>query len=114
MIQNQIDPYIRVCMKAWLMCESAIHTELKQEKPREELLRACGDCGRSCFTLVSQLASDQPFPPGDRILECLIDCRQCARTCEDWGENEDDFELCKEACLHCADFLKDILPIQAN
>ena len=114
MIQNQIDPYIRVCMKAWLMCESAIHSELKQGYPRENLLKACGDCGRSCFALVSQLASDQPYQGAHQVWDCLLFCRQCARACEEWGSQEEDFELCRDACDKCAEFLKEIAPIHLN
>lgn len=115
MIQNQIDSYIRVCMKAWLLCESAIHNELQQKKPRENLLQACGDCGRSCFTLVSQLVSDQPYQTGDKVWECLLYCRQCAESCDSMGkEEEEDLILCKEACESCVDCLKEIVPFYLN
>ncbi len=114
MIQNQIDPYIRVCMKAWLLCESAIHSELRKKFPRENLLQACGDCGRSCFTLVSQLVSDQPYQVGEKVWECLLYCRQCVEACETFGQEEEDYQLCLEACNSCANYLREIVPFQLN
>lgn len=114
MIQNQIEPYIRVCMKTWLLCESAIHNELRKKFPCENLLQACGDCGRSCFALVSQLASDQPYDTGYKVWDCLLYCRQCAEICEQFGINEEDYQLCKEACETCAGHLKEILPFYLN
>ncbi len=114
MIQNQIDPYIRVCMKAWLLCESAIHSELHKKFPRENLLQACGDCGRSCFTLVSQLVSDQPYQVGEKVWECLLYCRQCADACAAFGQDEEDYLLCQEACNSCANYLREIVPFQLN
>ncbi len=114
MIQNQIDPYIRVCMKAWLLCESAIHNELRKTFPSEVLIQACGDCGRSCFTLVSQLTSEQPNYTITKIWECLMICRQCALTCETYGLQETDYLLCQQACEDCARQLKEIISFNLN
>lgn len=106
MIQQQTDVYIKICMKAWLLCESCIHTEVKNVCPRTELVKDCGDCAKACFAVVSKLVS-QPDDLGDLVFDCILHCRQCAATCQEHALDP-DIELCGDVCAACGDILKDL------
>jgi len=114
-IQQRTEPYIRVCMKTWLLCESAIHTEMKRREPRHGLIQACTECARICFSLVSQLVSDQAADDstGPMAFDCWLSCRQCADACFPYIR-EEDFQLCAEACVDCSEELKDIFRFNLN
>lgn len=113
-IQQTTEPYIRVCMKVWLLCESAIHNELKAKTPRYSLVQFCSDCARSCFSLVSQLVgNNQADHMGPMAFDCWLLCRQCSDACAAHMD-EEDYLLCTEACMGCGEELKKMFHFTFN
>lgn len=43
MIQVKIDPYIRICMKTWLLCEASVYAEVISLAPRSSLIKECSE-----------------------------------------------------------------------
>ena len=113
MIQQQrTDNYIKICMKAWLMCESCVHTENNSRLPRLALLNACAECAKACFAVVSRLVSNAD-DMGDLPLNCLLHCRQCCEECDNYPD-EKDVRACAEICYVCADAVKELAVFSLN
>ena len=112
MIHQKTDTCIRVCMKAWLICESCIHAEVNSVNPRETLIQECTECARSCFAVVSKLVSASE-DAGALVLDCLLHCRQCAAECNKYG-SENDIALCRDVCAICGDIIKNNMTFSAN
>jgi hypothetical protein len=110
--QTPTDTYIKICMKAWLLCESCVHAETSSPNPRFDLVLECTHCAKICFAVVSKLVSNSD-DLGDLVLNCLLHCRQCAETCEQY-KNDNDVQLCGDVCAACADTLKELVPVQLN
>ncbi len=111
MIVQQSDNYIRVCMKAWLLCEACIYTEKDKSSPKEKLLMACHACAESCFSIVSILVSNsralqQP------VFDCFLRCRECYYECA--KHIDDDIEYCGNVCDRCAEALKELMFFYLN
>jgi len=109
--QHQTDTYIKICMKAWLLCESCVHAENTSAHARPDLVDECGQCAKTCFAVVSKLVSDTD-DLGDLALNCILHCRQCADICYRYDEN--DILLCGEVCSTCAEMLKQLVPMSLN
>ncbi len=94
-------------MKAWLLCQSCIHTETINVRPRKALIAKCSVCSSSCFAVVGRLIGN-----ADDIQEyafrCVLDCRECFEECKKYRDIE-DIEYCGEVCLDCADLLKKLV-----
>jgi hypothetical protein len=109
MILQQTDNFIKSCMKAWLLCQSCIHTETLRAKPRQALIAKCRVCSSSCFAVVGRLISN-----ADDIqvyaFRCLLDCRECFDECEKYA-NIEDIEYCGHVCMDCAYILKKLVVV---
>ena len=96
-------------MKAWLLCQSCIHTETVSAKPRSVLISKCRVCSSSCFAVVGRLISN-----ADDIQEyafrCVLDCNECFEECEKYS-NIEDIEYCGQVCLDCAYMLKKLVVV---
>ena len=107
MILQQTDNFIKSCMKAWLLCQSCIHTEIISTRPKRTLIAKCRICSSSCFALVGRLISS-----ADDIQEyafrCVLDCRECFEECEKYAYIE-DIQYCGEVCMDCADTLRTLV-----
>lgn len=112
MIQQHTDSYIKICMKAWLMCESCVHTEHNSPTPREELIEICSETAKACFAIVSRLVSNAD-DMGDLPLNCLLHCRECSEECDKYPE-EQDVQACAEICYVCADAVKELAVFNLN
>jgi hypothetical protein len=107
----QTDTYIKICMKAWLLCESCVHSEKTGDAPRFDLVMECTSCAKNCFAVVSKLVSDAN-EIGDTALNCLLHCRQCAEVCAKYDDS--DVQLCGDVCAACGDMLKHLVPLSLN
>jgi hypothetical protein len=107
MILRQTDSYIKSCMKAWLLCQSCIHTESISARPKPALIFQCRKCSRSCFAIVGRLINyDDDIQ--EYAFRCLIDCRECFEECEKYADIE-DIEYCGLICMDCADMLRTLV-----
>ena len=106
------DQYIKVCMKAWLLCEASAHAEVTGLFPRHTLIKECEDCARACFAVVSGLVSNAMQDLGDLVLKCLLHCRQCANECAKYDDG--DIQFCGIVSSICADTVKEIAVFNLN
>jgi hypothetical protein len=114
MIQVKIDPYVKICMKAWLLCEASVYTEVASPAPRTSLIRECSDCAIACFEIVVRLVSNPDEGLlGNLALIGLLHCRQCASECAKYNTDE-DLKYCGEICSLCGDALMDITEFSLN
>ena len=107
MILQQTDSYIKNCMKAWLLCQSCIHTETISRHPRRKLIEKCKTCSNSCFAVVGRLISNAEDIQ-EYAFRCVIDCQECYDECEKYSSIE-DIEYCGLVCVSCADAVKDLV-----
>lgn len=94
-------------MKTWLLCEAGAHGELKASSPKLVLVKKYNECAKSCFALATALAGNKP-DFGVLVLNCLLNCRQCALECEKYPK-EEDIQFCGIVSHICADSLKDMV-----
>ena len=114
MTQQKTDLFIKVCMKAWLLCESCVHAEEMSEAPRLDLIRECSACARSCFTVVSKLVGQVEITDmGTSVVDCLIHCRQAATQCAHYT-SEEDIRLCGDICDTCGNTMRELAFFSLN
>jgi hypothetical protein len=118
MILEQTDNYIKACMKAWLMCESCIHSENNKVNPRQSLIDKCRTCANSCFTVVCRILNNSEIVQ-ESALVCVLNCRECCDECDEYSHmaysNLADIEYCSEVCRLCGDVLRSlIVPVHLN
>lgn len=104
MIAHQSDPYIRACMKTWLLCESCVYVDTLTKPEKNSLLAKCRNCANACFTLVCQLISKSELI-ADAALNCLLSCHECYEECKKYSA-EEEIGYCGEICLLCASKIK--------
>lgn len=114
MIQQRTDTYIKVCMKAWLLCESCVHAEETNASPRYNLIRECGACARACFAVVSKLVGQADQSElSQTVFDCLLHCRQCASECCHYLD-EEDVASCEEVCRTCGNIIRELAIFSLN
>jgi hypothetical protein len=114
MIQVIIDPYVKICMKAWLLCEAVVYVEVTSSAPRTSLIRECSKCAMTCFEIVVRLVSNPDEGlSGNLALIGLLHCRQSASECAKYNLDK-DIKYCGEICSMCGDALQDITEFSLN
>lgn len=106
------DHYIKVCMKAWLLCEASVYAEVTGLFPRQNLIKECEHCARACFAVVSGLINNREQNLGGLVLNCLLHCRLCSYECAKHAE--EDIQLCGMISSICADTVKEIAIFNLN
>lgn len=69
----QTDKYIRACMNTWLLCEACMHCEKECDLPDKKLIKAWGNCGQSCISILARLISD-PSGIHKNVFDCFLYC----------------------------------------
>ncbi len=100
------DAYIKVCLRAWLFCESCIQAETLLEAPNQQLIEGCHRCAHSCLAVITGLINKKEMITDD-VFRCLLYCRSCETICEGALRTE-EVQNCAEACRNCADHLSEI------
>lgn len=114
MIQLKTDPYVKICMKTWLLCEASVYAEVTSPSPRTALIKECSECAIACFELVAGLVSDLKTGEIENLaLKGLVHCRQCANECAKYSADK-DVRYCGEICSLCGDILKHFTVIFLN
>jgi len=114
MIQVKIDPYVKICMKTWLLCEASVYAEVTSPSPRLSVIKECSECAIACFEIVVRLVSNPDEDIiGNLALSGLLHCRQCANECTKYSADE-DLKYCGEICSLCCDVLQDITIFSLN
>jgi hypothetical protein len=113
MILHRNDTYMKLCLQAWLFCESCIHAEITADNPRKDLVKECHACARACFTVVAMLAGNQ-IEVQEQAFNCILQCRRCQEECEKYAYVA-DIKYCGEICKKCADNIKELaIPLCLN
>jgi hypothetical protein len=112
MILQETDGYVKICMKAWLLCEASVHAEVASPSPRTSLIKECRECAAVCFELGGLLLRDAAKIE-NYVFNALLHCRQCAVECARYADDE-DIRFCGDVCSVCGDPLHDITSFSLN